>query len=543
MAVRVGAAPAVARHRREVFGMTSMIRNVAVLCLLAGAACATGGGAKAPSVNDRFRQADHRLPESSQFRDDDERSRIQTAYTPLQRGDLAASSGNMDQARAEWRAAADAITAFTERFQSSEWRITLRYKAAELYMRGQQAEKAAAQAEKILVDPMAKDVSKAMASHLAAMAWQNQAVVQSKAGQLESIKLATSEQRQGAPLKPRPPPGAWKRFVEATDQYLKYAGAEPELQRPPSERRFPLGPANLALIAAEVEYAFDNMEDARHRFEQILQSYANQPEVMEDAVPLYLQTFLITKDEAGYRAAIGRVKGVLQAQQQQATDPKAKEAYAKVADTLARMEQGSGFTEAAALMEQSKFVEAGGAFEKFAAEYRDNPDAPNALYNAGIAYDKAQQPEKAAAVREKLLAQYGDNAKIAPQTSLMLGQYYSKNEKHADAAKLYGQYLEKWPDGELKCVALQNVAYEYDVQNKRAEAAERYLAFGTDPKCSKEDPNSAAKTLFRSGQLFEKAKQRAKAKAAYAAAGAVQNVTDTVAQSQISEAKRKAKRL
>jgi outer membrane protein assembly factor BamD (BamD/ComL family) len=524
--------------------MTSMIRNVAVLCFVALAACATGGGGgTARSVNDRFRQADHRLPEPSNFRDDDERSRIQMAYTPLQRGDLAATAGNMDQARAEWRAAADAFAAFTERFKSSEWRIPLRYKAAELYMRGQQPEKAAQQAEQILVDPMAKDASKAMAAHLAAMAWQNAAVAQSKAGQLEPIKLPTADQRQGAPLKPRPPPGAWKRFVETTDQYLKFAAAEPELQKPRAERRFQLGPSNLALIAAEVEYAFDNMEDARRRFEQIIQSYANEPEVMEDAVPLYLQTFLILGDDAGYRAAIARVKGVLQAQAQQATDPKAKEAYAKIGDSVARMEQGSGFTEASALMEQNKFAEAAAAFEKFANEYPGNPDAPNALYNAGIAYDKAQQPEKSAAVREKLLAQFGDNQKIAPQTALMLGQHYSKKNQHAEAAKLYDTYLQKWPDGDFKCVALQNIAYEYDVQNKRAEAAERYFGFGTDAKCSKEDPNSAAKTLFRAGQLFEKAKQRAKAKAAYAAAAGVQNVTDTVAQSQVTEARRKAKQL
>jgi tetratricopeptide (TPR) repeat protein len=527
--------------------MTSMIRNVAVLCFVALAACATGGGGggggTAKSVNDRFKQADHRLPEAREFRDEDERARIQMAYTPLQRGDLAASSGNMDQARAEWRAAADALAAFTDRFKASEFRITLRYKAAELYMRAQQPEKAAQQAEQILVDPMAKDASKAMASHLAAMAWQNAAVVQSKAGQLESIKLPTADQRQGAPLQPKPPPGAWKRFVETTDQYLKFAAAEPELQKPRSERRFQLGPSNLALIAAEVEYAFDNMEDARRRFEQILQNHANDPEVMEDAVPLYLQTFLILGDDAGYRAAITRVKGVIQAQGQQATEPKAKEAYAKLGDTVARMEQGSGFTEASALMEQNKFAEAAAAFEKFANEYRENPDAPNALYNAGIAYDKAQQPEKAAAIREKLLAQFGDNAKIAPQTALMLGQHYSKKNQHAEAAKLYDAYLQKWPGGDFKCVALQNVAYEFDVQNKRVEAAERYLAFGTDSKCSKEDPNSAAKTLFRAGQLFEKAKQRAKAKAAYGAAAGVQNVTDTVAQSQVSEAKRKAKQL
>lgn len=519
--------------------MTSKIRNMALLVLM-GTACATGGGAAGgKSVDDRYHQADYRPPQPSNFSEDAERGRIKQASETYQRGTIAQSSGNLDQARAEWASAADQYLEFVQRFPSSEWRITLRYLAAELYQRAQQPAKAAAAAEGILTDTYAKPHSKAMASHLAAIAWQNQAVIQSKAGQLDAIKLPTAEQRKGEPLNPRPPPGAWKRFVDATDAYVKVAGADPDLQKPVEERRYSMGPGQLGLIAAEVEYAFDNMEDARARFEKLIQQYPNDPNVMESAVPLYLQTFLVTNDQAGYQAALARVKGVLQAQGQAATDTKAKEAYAKIGEQLARYEQGSGFSDAARLLQEGKPGEAAAKFEKFAAEYKDNPDAANALFNAGVAYDKANQAEKAAHVRDLLITNYPDS-KVVPQAMLMLATHYSKKDDHARASKLYSDYLAKYPDAQYKCVALQNVGYELDVQNKRAEAAERYLAFGTEAKCAKDTPNDAAKALFRAGQLFEKAKQAAKAKEAYRAAASVQGVTDVVAQSQMAQAKQKA---
>jgi hypothetical protein len=66
-----------------------------------------------------------------------------------------------------------------------------------------------------------------MGNRLASAAWLNAANAEVKAGKLDPIKLAYVEQRKGEPLKPRTPPGAWKRFVDATDAYLSRLDADP----------------------------------------------------------------------------------------------------------------------------------------------------------------------------------------------------------------------------------------------------------------------------------------------------------------------------
>ena len=61
-----------------------------------------------------------------------------------------------------------------------------------------------------------------------------------------------------------------------------------------------------------------------------------------------------------------------------------------------------------------EFAQAGAFFEEVREREQGQPHAPNALFNAGIAYDKAKEPKKAVAAREALLASYPD-AKVRPK--------------------------------------------------------------------------------------------------------------------------------
>ena len=341
--------------------MTSKMRISVVLFALA-AACATGGGGKG-TRSERFYQATYKLPTESQL-DDAERGMIRDARTHFERGLVAQQSGNIDQARAEWNTAADGYVQFADQFQSSEWRMPVRYRAAELYMQGQQFERAAEQAHKVMADPQADGSTKAVSARLAAGAWLNAANQKVKANQLEPIKLANADQRRGQALQPRVPPGEWKRFVDAADTYLANLDADPEAKKPAAERRGGLPPAQLALIAAEVEYAFDNMDDARRRFAEILNRWPDEGEVLESAVPLYLQTFLFANDTQGYQAEVVRIRQLVQERGQKATDPKQKESYGKVMEALSRAEAGTQFAAAQKLLDEGKAAEAAQAFER-----------------------------------------------------------------------------------------------------------------------------------------------------------------------------------
>jgi TolA-binding protein len=517
--------------------MTSTKRIWLPLLALA-AACATPGGGGRSGGADRYYQADYKLPADSQL-DDAERAKFRDARMHYERGVVAQDSGNMDQARAEWIAAADGYVAFVQGFPSSEWRMPVLTRATELYLQSQQFEKAAEAAQRVVNDPMAKPHSKAIGSRLAATAWLSLANQKVKANQLEPIRLANADQKREG-LNPRVPPGEWKRFVDATDQYLANLEADPEMKRPPAERRG-LSAPQAALIAAEVAYAFDNMEAAQKRFAAILERFPAEAEVLADAVPLYLQTFLFLKDDAGYEAAVGRVRTQIEAQAQKATEPNQKQAFAKVLEALGRAEATTAFGGAQKLLDAGKPAEAAQAFEALAKDPRGG-DVANALHNAAVAWDKAEKPDRAAALRKQIVTEHSDS-KLAPNNLLLLAVHNSKQGDHAAASKMYEEFLQKWPDSPNRCVALQNVASELDIGKKPVEAATRYVTFGTDEACAKADPNVAARALYRAGRLFQDAKQRAKAKEAYAAAVKLPNVTDAVAKSQIDDAKRRMSRL
>jgi len=509
--------------------------------LLVAGGCATTGGT-GQGFDGRAKQADDRLPAAARFYDEGERKLVEDAQTHQAAARKAVEEGNLDKARSEFAAAADRYAKFADAFPGSEWRIAFRYKAAEFQLFAQQQEAAAEQADKVLADAAASDVTKAMAAQLSAVAWRAIAVQSIKAGKIEGIKLATAEQRGGAALAPRAPPEPWKRFVDAVDAYLSVWEKHPEIAKGSAERIMALTPWSGALIAAEIEYSCDQMEGARRRLQRIVEAWPGEPDVMESAVPLLLQTLLVLDDDRGFASAKVRLKAILDEQAGKAQDAKAREVYVEARQQLERLEQGLDFAAAKRLLDEGKAAEAAERFQRFAADHARSSDASTALFNAALAWDKAGDAEKAGAVREALLAKYGES-RMAPMTALQLAAAASKRDDHEAAARHYEDYLKRWPEAPNRCLAMQNVGYELDVEEKRVDAAERYLAFGKDETCRRERPNEAAKALYRSGKLFIEAKLKPRAKEAFEAATGVEGVSDPAAKGQIDDARRQAKRL
>ncbi len=530
--------------------MTTMPR-ITLLAALAAAACATAGGRGSSS---RYYQADYARPGPAQFTDDAQRAIIDEAMVHGDRADQAAMAGNLDQSRMENRLSADALVRFVDKFPSDEYRIVLRAQASERYLRAQEFEKAAGQAQKIIDDPEANDVSKAMASRNAAGAWQVVAVNEGRTGKIDPPRLVPADKRGGQEVKPRVPPDPWKRFIEHADRYIALRASDPLSSLPPAEaqKRGGVDAAVLANIAAQVEFGYDNMEDARKRYEFILQTWPSRADILESAVPYYLQTFLVRKDDAGYEAAVVKALGVVKPEAQKSAEaakaPGAGEEAKKHADLLGRLvtdlekqQQGSGFTEAGRLLEAGKNAEAAATFEKFANENRDHPDAPAALYNAGVAWERAKDQKKAQAARTSLLERYPDS-KMAPQATLAQASALSRQGDNATALKLYQTYLDKWGQGPQRCLALYNLAVGMESTGKKLDAAKQYQTFGREPACLKEDPNNAVKAVYRGGVLFSESKKKADAQEMFKIVAGIQGATDTVAKSQVEDAKERVKK-
>jgi hypothetical protein len=488
------------------------MRRTILALLLVHAACATAR--KGPA-----READQELPSAAEVGDAADALELRTARAHETSGDAHGVAN--DQARADWGAAAARYRALAERPSMGDWRVPLRHRASTLYLRAQRWDAAAEAAQGIVDDREASDASRALGARFVATAWLGAANAAVKAGQLEKLDLGTEGKEQR-----RDPPAAWQRVLAAADAYLRRADADPEPGRS-AGRGF--SAAELALVAAEVRYAFGDVEDARRRLEAALERWAADAELVEQSVPLYLATFLARADDAGYVAAVDRLRERIAAEL--AKDPLRDEALAKQLEALSRARAGARFAAGEELMRKGRHAEAAGVFA--AAAEQDPADAANALHNAAVAWDAAGDPARSAALRERLLEEHAEAA-VTAENALRLAAYRSRQGDHGAAVRLYEEFLRRWPLSPERCLALRNVAAELDLAARQAEAASRYLAFGGDAGCAKANPDAAARALVRAGALFE-----AQARTAYSVAASLEGVADPGVRREASEARRR----
>lgn len=514
-----------------------------LLLVWMGAACATSQHPVHPAGDSS--------PRPAALSDDIERQYQADAARHAGLADAARESGNLDLARTEDGAAAEGYAGFAERFSGSPWRFIALRSAAERFLLAGAPQKAVEQTQKILVDPQCDPSLKAVAHLLAASGWQAIALAETDAGKIEKLSLLTVAQRQGQPLNLRSPAEPWKRFVEAVDAYLPLAGQGLDRQQSQSDRRTAgvASAADLALAAAQVTYAHDDLEEARRRLDGIVTDWPSNAAVMENAVPLYLQTFLVLRDDTGYDAAVARVRELLApevkkarsaANSKGATDgqKRAAEVLSRLDNQLAEQQQGTGFTEGERLLSSGKYLEAAESFERFAAQRREHADAPSALFNAAIARDRANEPKRAMALREQLLRDYADS-KVAQRAAVAQASAFSRMGDHREAQKLYGEYLTRWPKGEQRCLALYNRAVELSATGSTLEAADTLVVFGSDDRCAREDPRTAAGALYNAAGVYQKARKKDRLKSALKAMLGLPSVTDTVVRSWIVDARRR----
>ncbi len=473
-------------------------------------------------------QADHKDPaRASEVDDGAGNALVGDAIARFERAERARQAGNDDQARAEGKASADLIVTFVDRYPDNRYRLVLLRMAAQADLDAREWDAAARVADRLGNDPESSDATKAIAARLGATASQQAAVQDTRAGKIPPLQLVGFEARKGADLKPQVPARPWSVFVEDVDRYARLI-ASPAVAAAVGGGQ---DVAQLQLVAAQVEFGYDNMEDARRRFWALIQRYPGQADVMESAVPYYLETFRVLKDDPGYDDALARLQPIVAGEAKRSRDAagvpgagdaqkKSAAAFAKLDDDLTRRLKGADYSAASGLLRKgeaadkagkpaegaARYREAAALFEKFAADNKDSPDAPNALYNAAVAWDRAKDNKKAVAERERLVALYPD-AKIVPQALLRLGVGLAVDGNNAGAAKAYETYLARWPDGPQHCIALQNLGVALQNLGKRPEATQRYEQFAADPGCVKEDPNNAARVLYEAGKLLAEAKR------------------------------------
>jgi tetratricopeptide (TPR) repeat protein len=353
-------------------------------------------------------------------------------------------------------------------------------------------------------------------------------------------------------------------FVENADIYEANYQADPTNKLSAEERKVQGGAdlGQLQLIAAQVEFGYDNIEDAQRRFARVIEMHPSRADLLETAIPYYLDSFRILKNPRGLEEAAARIEPSIAAAARKAAEaaaaPGATEEQKKDAATLARLakelKEGSGGGEAApafaamakadASAKEGKadaaalYREAGALFEKAAVDAKGSKEVPTYLFNAGIAYDKAKDPKKAIAVREEIIKKYPD-AKVAAQTYLLLGNNLAAVNDWAGLVRVGNEYLARFPEAQQRCLVLENVGIANEKTKKLADAASAYLRFSTDEGCVGQDANLKGKYLYRAGIAFEEAKKAGDSAKALQELVAMKGITDPVVKSYQEDARKR----
>ena len=521
-----------------------------------------------------FAQADFREPASPEeamdsriSADATELALLKDVFVHIDRAMRDRLSGKLDNASAEDKTAADNLIVFVNRYPSHRLRIVFLRMAAGRYLNAKEWEAAAEAAQRMMADPKGAAVTKAIGARYASGAWQMLAIQEMRSGKIPQLKLQPSTGRAGVPHTPRVPDRAWKMFVEAADVYAANWQADPSSKLTAEERKVQGGTdlGQLQIIAAQVEFGYDNIEDAQKRFGQIIEMHPSRADLLETAVPYYLDTFKILKDPKGLEAAAARIEPAVAAEAKKAAEiaaaPNATEEQkknaallAKIATELKEGAKGGEYNEAGALLAKAdaaakegkpeaaaQYRDAAALYEKFAAGNKTNPDAPSALFNAAIALDKAKDGKKAVALREQILRDYPD-AKVIPQTLLLLGSSLAASREYAASVKYNEEYLRRWPETPQRCVAMQNLGVGLQETKRPAEAAAVFVKFATDAGCG-DDVNTTARVLYSAAKLQVEAKKPADAKKTLQTLVGLKGVTDAVAKSYQADAAERLKKM
>jgi TolA-binding protein len=187
-------------------------------------------------------------------------------------------------------------------------------------------------------------------------------------------------------LTPRVVPPPVLRWVQAVDAYVQR-----DLRRP----KDPQAQGQLAYRAAEVFYRHQHMEEARKRFEAILDRYP------DDLVASYAAANIVNS----YRLEndwenIERWAGII-----------AERRIGKPEEQKALLEQiryrklGAQFRRAEELLAAGDKLGAAGEFERLVDQNPDFEDADDALYNAALAYQDEKHYDSAARLMERVVTE------------------------------------------------------------------------------------------------------------------------------------------
>lgn len=225
------------------------------------------------------------------------------------------------------------------------------------------------------------------------------------------------ERSEGKPGEPRPIPAPRQALLDACVRYLTWVEA--------GDKR-----VEIAYKAANILYRYDHFEEAVPLFADIALNHPEN-ELAVYSAHLILDSYNLLEDWAKIDEWARRFHG----------EPRL--ARGKFKAELEEIIERNSFKMVALLEQESKFNEAAQRYLDFVAEWPGSDLADEALFNAAVDFHKGGQPERAIAVRDRLVAEY-PKSELAPEALFQNAVALEQRADFAAAAAAYERYAAKW---------------------------------------------------------------------------------------------------
>jgi TolA-binding protein len=383
------------------------------------------------------------------------------------------ADGKLEDAVTQYRAAAKAYGDYLVRFPHSKQAYQLTYNYADCLYNALAFERAARTYAAVRDDP-ADDKYWSEAAISAVISWEGEVTRLQRAGQLPDLKvLLSTDRRDGEAIQPLPVPEIYQHLVRESDVFVA--------RRPDAPQA-----VTLAFKAGEVFYKHNDFEEARCRFEEVVQRWPADA-VAQFAANLIIESYLSMKDWKQVEEASARL--------QSAQVAKAPALNA----SLQKFKLGGRFNRAMQLMEEKQFEAAATLFIALVQEDPGHEFADKALYNAASCYEGARRFESALRMYERISAEY-PRAALADVALFRVGFNAENTYDFEKAVDRYVQLVEKYPKSKHRKDALYNAARAQENLQRYDAAAAAFARYAQ----AYPDAEDAARTQFHAALIYEK---------------------------------------
>ncbi len=411
-----------------------------------------------------------------QARDLTERALRDSAIYHLQQAIAYQRDQKVEQAFTEFKVAARALGEYLQLYPHTKDVYELTFYHAEALFNSLQfvpAARAYQEVRDMTIDHQYEKES----AHDAVLAFQNEIEREQKQGQLTARPVLKSTDRKDVVPRPEKVGPMYIDFIRASDTFVNLYPKDA------------LAPA-IAYRAAETFYAFNQFDEARCRFKDLIQRYPRD-QVAQYAANLTIETYLATKDWASVTAATAELLksgSVIQK-------------GSELEKTLIKFQLAGIFKLAQQEMDAGHYDKGAALFIELVAKDPKNEFADKALNNAAVCFENTRRFDSALKIYERIIAEYPKST-LADQAVFRVA---SDAEQSYDFDKAVSRYLllvDQYPNSKNRPGALYNAARLLEGLQRYPEAARAYKRYA---EVFPNEPD-APQNLFRAALVFEKEK-------------------------------------